>query len=72
VATELSGATAQQCADGRVLLAAQGLAQDGIQMITEQVRDLQRRLIARPARWAGRRGHEGEWSAEAATARSPE
>jgi len=35
VASELSGAATQQRADGRVLLAAQGLAQDGIEMVAE-------------------------------------
>jgi hypothetical protein len=35
VATELSGAAAQKRADGRVLLAAQGRAQDGIEMLAE-------------------------------------
>jgi hypothetical protein len=35
VATEPSGAAAQKRANGRVLLAAQGLAQDGIKMVAE-------------------------------------
>jgi len=35
VATELSGATAQQRADDRVLRAAQGLAQDGVEMVAK-------------------------------------
>jgi hypothetical protein len=72
VAAELRGTAAQERTDGRVLLAAHGRAQDGIKMITEQPRDLQRRLLARPARQVGMRRHEGESSAQSATACSPE
>jgi hypothetical protein len=46
VAAELCGAAAQQGADGRVLLAAQGLAQDGIEMVAKQLRHLERRVLA--------------------------
>ena len=72
VAAELCGAAAKQRADSRVLLAAHGRAQDGIKMIAEQSCDLQRRLLARPARQVGMRRHEGESSAQSATARGPE
>jgi hypothetical protein len=72
VAAELCGAAAKQRADGRVLLAAHGRARDGIEMVTEQPRDLQRRLLARPARQVGMRRHEGESSAQSATTHGAE
>src|SRR5450432_4481012 len=72
VAAELCGAAAKQRADGRVLLAAHGRAQDGLEVITERPRDLQRRLLARPARQLGMRGHTSEMSAQSTTARSAE
>lgn len=55
-----------------MLLAAQGLPLEGVQMLAEQIRDLYRRPIARPARRAGMRGHGKPASAEAASACSAE